>query len=164
MPQSIGRLNPQYYQSSGETTPQAQLPEQFRTTPAATSPLKSPLAVAPVSYADYRRGPIVHRRERMQGYRINYSRGVIAMPVRRDGADGTPRPWVSAANRNERGPIREGSYNDRWFQAGYPGFNLGLSFKVPTLDTLPSGGKRSITETPGLISVASRTNILNRAS
>jgi hypothetical protein len=164
MPQSIGRLNPQYYQSSGETTPQAQLPEQFRTTPVATSPLANQLTIAPVSYANYRRGPVVQRRERMQGYRIGYRRVVIGMPVRRDGADGTPRPWNSAANRNERGPIRTGSYNDQLFQAGYPGFNLGLSFKVPTLNTAPSGGRRSITETPGLISVASRTNVLVRSS
>jgi hypothetical protein len=160
----MGRLNPQYVQSSGETTPQAQLPEQFRTTPVATSPLSAQLTIAPVCYADYRRGPIVHRMERMQGYRINYTRPVIGMPVRRDGADGNPRPWTSAANRNERGPIRTGSYNDRWFQAGYPGFNLALSFKVPTLNTLPAGGTRSANRTPGLMNINAQANRLRRAT
>jgi hypothetical protein len=51
----LGRLNPQYYQASGEATPQAELPEQFVSNAPATSPLADHLTVGYMSSWDIRR-------------------------------------------------------------------------------------------------------------
>lgn len=123
----------QYFQANGEATQQEKLPKQFRSTPAPTSPLSDHLS-APKDFA-WTGTPIVHRAPRMNGFRRLYSRGMDAMPIKRYGADGTPLPWTSSFQRNNEGPIRNGSFNDALYQAGYPGFNLGISFKVQTLDT-----------------------------
>jgi hypothetical protein len=143
----IGRLNPQYYQSSGESTPQAQMPEQFVSNSPAESPLSDHLTVPYTSYHDFRKGPVVSRVERTNGMRTLYQRGMTRMPIMRLGADGQPVPWTSAANPVDQGPIRNSHFNDAWFQAGYPGFNLGLSFKVPTLNTT-NAGSGMISSTP----------------
>jgi len=65
------------------------------------------------------------------------------MPIHRLGADGQPYPWNSGFQPDSHGPIHDAGFNDALFQAGYPGFNLGLSFKVPTLpqnETVPTRG------------------------
>jgi hypothetical protein len=160
----VNTASSQYFQASGEATQQAKLPEQFESHLLPGAALTGNQVYWADSVDDIRRAPIVDRRPRMRGIWHLYRRGMIRMPIQRIGADGRPFPWVSSYQPNDQGPIRNGGFNDALYQAGYPGFNLGLSFKVPTLDTAPSSGKRSITETPGLISVASRTNILNRAS
>jgi hypothetical protein len=150
----LGRLTPQYFQASGEATPQAQLPEQFVSNPVATSPLSGHLSVPYEGSYDIRRAPVVSRVPRMNGIRQVYSRGMTAMPIKRLGADGQPMPWNSSFQRNDMGPIRNGQYNDSLYQAGYPGFNLGLSFKVPTLQTT-NGGTGMISATPPLMAPVS---------
>lgn len=141
----LGRLSPatQVYMASGESTPQAELPDQFKATPRPTSPIVSGNAVPPEWMPDIKRAPVVDRRPRMNGIWHLYARGARRQPYERVGAPGgTPqRPYVSAFQANDMGPIRNGGFNNALFQAGYPGFNLGLSFKVPTLPT--QGGPRT---------------------
>jgi hypothetical protein len=93
-----------------------------------------------------------------------YSRGTTRMPIRRLGADGKPIPWNSAAQPLNTGPIRNTHNNDALFQAGYPGFNLGLSFKVPTLNTT-NGGSGMVSATPSLMPNPGQQNpgIIRRA-
>ena len=146
----LGRLQPQYFQASGEVTPQAQLPEQFVSNPVPPSPIAGHLAVGYESYHDVKRAPIVTRVPRMNGIWHLYKRFFTQMDIRRDGADGTPRPWNSAANRADMGPIRNSHFNNGLFQAGYPGYNLGLSFKVQQLDTT-NRGSGMITANPPLM-------------
>lgn len=161
----FGRLNPntQYYQASGEATPQAQLPEQFVSNPVSESPLSGHLDFYTDSYNDYKRGPVVSRVPRMNGYRTLYARGMTKMPIQRLGADGQPYPWDSGFNRQDMGPIRNGLFNDALFQAGYPGFNLGLSFKAPQLQTQSSQMRPSATYAPRNINVTQRLQQVRRA-
>jgi len=160
---TLGRLQPaQYFQASGESTPQAKLPEQFVSTPQPASPIGSANMLPYENWHATNAMSYVDRHERMEGMRTLYQRGMTRMPIRRDGADGTPRPWNSAANRNDMGPIRNGHFNDALFQAGYPGYNLGLSFKVQNLNTINSG-QRSIDNTPANINVSNNPPLLQRA-
>lgn len=141
----IGRLSPSQpvYQSSGESTPQAEVPEKFRATPQPTSPITARLTVPPEWMPDIKRAPVVTRVPRMVGIWHLYARGARRQPYERVGTPGgvPQRPYVSAFQPNDMGPIRNGGFNNALFQAGYPGFNLGLSFKVPTLPT--QGGPRT---------------------
>jgi hypothetical protein len=150
----LGRMNPQYYQSSGEATEQAQLPEEFVATMPATSPLSGHLTIGTMESWDIRRAPVVSRVERTVGMRHDYVRGATRMPVRRLGADGIPVPWNSAAQPDDMGPIRNNHFNDALFQAGYPGFNLGLSFKVPNLPSQSAAATRPQVQAPRMISVS----------
>lgn len=144
---NIGRLSPstQVYQTSGESTPSQKLPKKFVSTPAPTSPIADHLNVG----TDFTPGPlaqmVVRRWPRMKGMRYLYARGARRIPIQRLGADGSPLPWNSSFQPNNMGPIRNGGFNDALFQAGYPGFNLGLSFKVPGIRSM--SGPR-----PGMIS------------
>jgi hypothetical protein len=158
----LGRLQPQYFQASGEATPQAQLPEQFVSNPVPPSGLSGHLNVAYESYHDIRRAPIVSRVPNMTGIWHLYKRFFTQMDIRRDGADGSPRPWNSAANRADMGPIRNGHFNNGLFMAGYPGYNLGLSFKVPTLPTTNAGTGMISSSPPLMQSPLARTPAVNR--
>ena len=153
---NLGRLNPQYYQASGEATPQAQLPEQFRSNNPPASPLSGHLAMVTESYADFRQTPIVHRVERTLGMRNLYRRGATRQPIQRLGADGTPIPWDSSFQPNDMGPIRNCHFNDALFQAGYPGFNLGISFKVQTLPTQSGQTTRPQVQAPAMINISTQ--------
>lgn len=136
---ALGRLgaNAGYVQASGEATPQAKLPEKFKSTPPASSPLASHLAVPTEWSDDLRRAPIVQRRPRMVGIRHMYGRGMMRMPIQPLGAGGGNAEgiavWRSRFQPDFEGTIHNGGFNDALYQAGYPGFNLGLSFKVETL-------------------------------
>lgn len=135
----LGNLTPgnAYYQASGEATPQAQMPQKFQSTPPPSSALNSGFR-PPVILPNNRNEPLVSRVPRSKGMRYLYALGHREMPIKRIGADGMPIPWDSAYQSMNHGPIRNGGFNDQLFQAGYPGFNLGLSFKVPTL-AAPAG-------------------------
>ena len=143
---ALGNLTPggQYYQASGEATQQPKLPKQFEAVNVASSPLSATLRQPPewVPFNSPRATPVVNRRPRTKGMRYLYARFAQRQPWERIGQAGgvPPRPNISAFNVNEMGPIRDAGFNDALFQAGYPGFNLGLSFKVPTLPTM--GGPR----------------------
>lgn len=153
----------QYFQSSGEATQQAELPQKFQSMPQPASPLASHQCFARAGYADVRTTPVVSRKERLVGFRHLYSRGMTRMPVRRLGADGQPYPWDSGYQPNNMGPIRDATFNDALYQAGYGGFNLGLSFKVPTLNTTNSG-QRSSSNTPANIDVARHPLVMRRST
>jgi hypothetical protein len=139
----MGRLDrtQPVYMASGEATEQAQLPEKFKATPQPNSPLTAQLTVPPEWLPDIARSPVVTRVPRMRGIWHLYARGAQRQPVERLGATAIPRPNISTFNTSDMGPIRDAGFNDALFQAGYPGFNLGLSFKVPTLPT--QGGPRT---------------------
>jgi hypothetical protein len=141
---SMGRLAPgnQVYQSSGESTPAAKLPEKYISTPPPKSPLTTSLTPRVVAINPLT-APIVRRAPRMNGIRHLYNKGHRTMPIMRLGADGPPNPWTSSYQRESHGPIRNAGFNDALYQAGYPGYNLGLSFKVQTLpqnQTVPTRG------------------------
>lgn len=134
---AIGRLSPStpVYQTSGESTPSQKLPEKFAATPMPNSPLTT--ANPPVTewYNDIKRAPIVSRVPRRGGMRYLYARGAVTQPINRLGNSVRPAPNISAFNTEEMGPIHDAGFNDRLYQAGYPGFNLGLSFKVQNIQT-----------------------------
>jgi hypothetical protein len=142
---NLGALTPgnQYYNASGEATPEAKLPTEFQSMNVASSARVAVNRVPPEWMPDLRRTPIVQRRERMNGIWHLYSRAMQRQPYNRLGQPGgqPPRPNISGFQPNDMGPIRNGGFNDALYQAGYPGFNLGLSFKVQPLPT--QGGPRS---------------------
>lgn len=133
----IGRLSPStpVYQTSGESTPSQKMPQQYAPTPMPNSPLSSSNPPVTDFMPDLKRTPIVQRAQRRIGMRYLYARGAERMPIERLGNSVAPRPNISAFQPNDMGPIRDAGFNDALYQAGYPGFNLGLSFKVQTLPT-----------------------------
>jgi hypothetical protein len=163
---AIGRLSPStaVWMTSGEATPSAKLPEQFKSTPVAVSPISSQLSVPPDWMPDTRRAPIVSRVERMNGIWHLYARGARRQPYERVGQPGgvPPRPNISSFQPNNMGPIRNGGFNNSLYQAGYPGFNLGLSFKVPSIKTM--GGPRTNFNSPITISQSRSINRLRRST
>ena len=142
---AVGRLNPggQNYQASGESTPEAELPEKYVSTTQPVSPLAGQLA-APSGFLTRANSSVVPRWPRMNGMRYLYQRGMHRQPIQRLGADGQPYPWDSNFNPNVHGPTHDAGFNDALYQAGYPGFNLGLSFKVPTLPKAPGNGRPAL--------------------
>jgi hypothetical protein len=126
----------QVWNASGEATEQTPLPETFVSNPPATSPIASQLAT-PTDHTSFMPGQpnaVVLRAPRMVGMRYLYARGQMRMPIMRLGADGQPYPWRSNFQPVLQGPIHDAGFNDALYQAGYPGFNLGLSFKVQQTD------------------------------
>jgi hypothetical protein len=164
----IGRLSPSQavYQSSGESTPAAKLPDQFKATPQPASPIAAQLSVPPEWLPDIKRSPVVTRVPRMVGIWHLYARGARRQPYERVGTPGgnPQRPYISAFQPNDMGPIRNGGFNNALYQAGYPGFNLGLSFKVQTLPTM--GGPRTNMSRggPGNRAASAAVNVFNRPS
>lgn len=130
----------QVYASQGESTPAAPLPDKFKARNQVTDaapglvPLFRPsdhLALVPGMPS-----AVVLRAPRMVGMRYLYAFGHRAMnAVTRDAAGATANPFISAFQRMLHGPIKNAGFNDALYQAGYPGFNLGLSFAVQTLQT-----------------------------
>lgn len=163
---NLGLLNPgnaQYYQTSGEATQQQKLPEQFRSMNVQSSPLSASTRVPPdwIPAGSTRRAPVVQRRPRMNGIWHLYSRTMQRQPYENMGAPGgTPQnPYVSAFNPNDMGPIRNGGFNNALYQAGYPGFNLGLSFKVPRVVAPQEGRANAGLSQGGPITVSQSRNV-----
>lgn len=163
----LGRLGPkspqQYYNASGEATQQEEVPEEFVSGPVPNSPLSSQLRV-PLTYAAApgAQSSVVLRAPRMDGMRYLYRRGTTRQPINRLGSSAIPRPNISSYQTLDMGPIRNGGFNDALFQAGYPGFNLGLSFKVPSINTM--GGPRTNFTSPITVSQTRKVNQLSRSS
>lgn len=130
----MARLTDRVYQVSGESTPSQKLPEKYEPHNQPNSPLATPNRLA-VDYAAApgRRSAVVLSAPRMNGMRYLYGRGMTHMPLQKGAANAIQRPYISGAQPNLQGPIHDAGFNDALYQAGYPGFNLGLSFKVPTL-------------------------------
>jgi hypothetical protein len=158
---SIGRLSPStpVWMTSGEATPSAELPKEFVSTPVATSPIASHLAT-PTTFAAApgQNSAVVRRWPRMNGMRYLYARGATPQPVGRLGMPGgiEQRPRMSRYQPDDMGPIRNAGFNDALFQAGYPGFNLGLSFKVPSINSMQ--GPRTNFQSP--ITVSSTRSVV----
>jgi hypothetical protein len=123
-----------FWQVSGEATPSVPVPEKFIPGARSVSAIHDNLRVPPDWNGNVKRQPIVQRAERTIGMKYLYVRGAYPMPVHPLGADGMPIPWTSSFQRNVYGLIHNGGFNAAIFQAGYPGFNLGLSFKVPNIN------------------------------
>jgi hypothetical protein len=109
--------------------------------PTAASPISGQLQTPskPVAW----KAPIVARGQRRDGMRYLYVHGSVRQPL---SPIGTPGPdmgqavWVSDFQPDQISPIHNAGFNDQLFQAGYPGFNLGLSFKVPQAQRQATGG------------------------
>jgi hypothetical protein len=73
--------------------------------------------------------------------RYLYARGAVRQPISPlgTGPDLGQAVWSSDFQPDLMGPIHDAGFNDSLFQAGYPGFNLGLSFKVQTLPQQVTG-------------------------
>lgn len=82
------------------------------------------------------------------------------MPVTADAAGAIANPFISAFQRMLHGPIVNGGFNDALYQAGYPGFNLGISFAVQTLETNNAGVNARPPEA-GLVTVTSPNQASN---
>ena len=106
----------------------------------APSPVAAQLAVPsePTTW----KAPVVMRGQRTVGMRYLWAHGAVRQPISPlgTGPDLGQAVWSSDFQPDQIGPIHDAGFNDALFQAGYPGFNLGLSFKVPTLQENPTGG------------------------
>lgn len=118
------------WQASGEATPSAPLPEQYVPSARASNMMHDSLRVPPDWNGNVKREPIVQRAQRTVGMKYLYASGATRMPINRVGADGVPYPFDSSFQPNLHGPIHNAGFNYALYQAGYPGYNLGLSFKV----------------------------------
>lgn len=108
--------------------------------PVSPSPISSRQQV-PTEPTEWK-APVVQRHQRRIGMRYLYAHGGVTQPISPlgTGRDVGVAVWNSAFQPELIGPIHDAGFNDALFQAGYPGFNLGLSFKVPTLPTNQTGG------------------------
>lgn len=152
-----------FYTAEGESTPESPLPEQFVSVFPGPSPFTEQLDT-PTDFAAFNSGSnsaVVQRAPRMVGMRYLYGRGMDRQPIQPLGACAIPRPWISRAQPDLEGPIHDAGFNDRLFQAGYPGFNLGLSFKVPTLPTKNAPAKNQVFAP---INISNAVNRLRRPS
>jgi len=107
--------------------------------PVSPSPISSHLALPSLQVG--RNGAVVERRQRRWGMRYLYAHGSQRQPISNlgTGPDIGIATWNSAFQPDLIGPIHDAGFNDALFQAGYPGFNLGLSFKVQKLPTQVTG-------------------------
>ena len=85
--------------------------------------------------------PVVYRGQRKVGMRYLYARGAVRQPISPlgTGPDIGNAVWSSQFQPDFL-TLQDWGFNDALFQAGYPGFNLGLSFKVQQLQENPTGG------------------------
>lgn len=129
----------QVYASQGESTPAAKLPDKFKARNQRTDASPGIVTLIPpppdhLAFAPGQPCAVVRRWPRMVGMRYLYALQERAMPVTADAAGAIANPFISKFQPILHGPIVNGGFNDALFQAGYPGFNLGLSFAVQTLD------------------------------
>lgn len=108
--------------------------------PTSPSPISASMQV-PSEPTEWK-APVVYRGDRMVGIRHLYARGAVRQPISPlgTGPDVGIAVWSSDFQPDLMGPIKNAGFNDALFQAGYPGFNLGLSFKVMKLPTNQTGG------------------------
>lgn len=92
------------------------------------------------------KAPVVYRGNRTVGMRYLYAHGAVRQPISPlgTGPDLGQAVWSSDFQPDLIGPIHDAGFNDALFQAGYPGFNLGLSFKVQTLVEQTTGPGHNI--------------------
>lgn len=107
--------------------------------PVSPSPISS-RTIVPSEPVDWK-APIVYRGNRMHGMRYLWAMGGVRQPI---SPLGTGPDIGNAVWSSEFQPDfvtqHDWGFNDALFQAGYPGFNLGLSFKTPQLQQNATGG------------------------
>lgn len=159
-----GNRASQVFNASGESTPQSKLPEKYVSNAAATSPIAGHLDMPTDFRALYPSGhdAVVRRWPRTVGMRYLYALGHHRMPIHPLGADGRPIPWDSNFQPDNHGPIHNAGFNDALFQAGYPGFNLGLSFKVPSVQRNLTGASGVNMHSTGPVAVNVQSKITTR--
>lgn len=100
------------------------------------------------------KAPVVMRGPRTVGMRYLYAHGAVRQPISPlgTGPDIGNAVWSSDFQPDLIGPIHDYGFNDALFQAGYPGFNLGLSFKVQKLQQQTTGpGRNMRMRTPDIV-------------
>jgi hypothetical protein len=108
--------------------------------PVSPSPVAGHLEI-PSEPTEWK-APVVLRGQRRNGMRYLYSHGGVRQPLSQIG---TPGPdignavWISDF-QPDLVTLKDWGFNDALYQAGYPGFNLGLSFKVQKLPENQTGG------------------------
>lgn len=106
--------------------------------PVTPSPVSSRQRVPsePVTW----KAPVVIRGQRRKGMRYLQALGAVRQPLSPlgTGPDLGVAVW-SSEFQPDQVQRHDAGFNDALFQAGYPGFNLGLSFKVPKLPTSVDG-------------------------
>src|SRR5215469_8620663 len=110
------------------------------------------------------KAPVVNRHQVRRGMRYLYALGAVRQPlsVLGTGPDVGQAVWTSSF-QPFLSSLHDAGFNDALFQAGYPGFNLGLSFKVPTLPVSDASGA---IDGPGYamrMTTRMRRNLLNAA-
>lgn len=110
---------------------------------ASASPIAGHMTI-PVESTE-QNAPVVRRAPRMNGMRYLYAHGTVRQPLQPlgEGPNLGVAVWSSEFQPDLTGPIHNGGFNDGLYQAGYPGWNLGLSFKVSPLPTNATGGPTS---------------------
>ena len=108
--------------------------------PTSSSPVSSHLSI-PSEPTEWK-APVVYRGDRMVGIRHLYARGAVRQPISAlgTGPDIGIAVWSSDFQPDLIGPIHDAGFNDALYQAGYPGFNLGLSFKTLQIQKNATGG------------------------
>lgn len=124
--------------------------EPVYTKPNAGNSINSANAVpsAPTTW----KAPVVHRGQDTRGMRYLYADQHVPIPL---SSVGIPGPdigqtvWSSAFQRFQ-GSLRDYGFYDLLFRAGYPGFNLALSFRVPVNPSVGQGsvGQNNVMKAP----------------
>jgi len=127
----------QVYASQGIGSPAERLPKKFQARNQVTDADPGLVTLDPpppdhLAFAPGQPCAVVRRWPRTVGMRYLYAFGHIRMKPRRDAAGGLSHPFISQFQTMFHGPIKNAGFNDALYQAGYPGFNLGLSFAVQT--------------------------------
>lgn len=117
-------------------------PAYYKTT--TPSPISSQLDIA--SEATTRYGMVVDRHERKAGMRYLYARGQVRQPISPlgTGPDLGNAVWSSEFQPDFQGITHDAGFNDALYEAGYPGYNLALSFKVAKLPVQATGPGHSM--------------------
>lgn len=131
----LGRLNntTPVVSAQGVATPQEKLPTDYKAMVRSDNQISATVRL-PSAYIRPDTTAVVNRAARRFGMRYLYARGMIRMPLQPGAASAVQRPYISGFQPDMQGPIHDAGFNDGLFQAGYPGFNLGLSFKVANIE------------------------------
>ena len=107
--------------------------------PVSASPVAAHMAIPaePVG----KDGAVVKRAQRKAGMRYLWARGADRQPISflGTGPDIGIATWNSSY-QPDLVHLWDAGFNDALYESGYPGFNLGLSFKVPVSEKQPTGG------------------------
>lgn len=128
------------------------------------SPLGSPYPAPHDPAMSYLDAPIVKRGQNVRGMRYIWADIRQRMPVSPlgTGPDVSIGVW-SSEFQSYQGSLRDYGFYDKLFMAGYPGFNLGISFRAaqnPSIATASPGANMRMKPPPTNISVT----ILRRAT